>query len=82
MNRGCDGYLFLDECLKYIFPAACCSGGGGGEVKLESGCCVTGDKKKLKIESSGGSTCCIPLPSATATECDKITEGECRLLKF
>ena len=22
VNRGCDGYLFLDECLKYIFPAA------------------------------------------------------------
>ena len=51
-------------------------GGGGVEVALASG------DKKAQNRVICGSTCCIPLYGATATDCDKITKGESRLLKF
>ena len=38
--------------------------------------------KKLKMDHICGSTRCIPLHAATATECDKKTKRACQLLKF
>ena len=38
--------------------------------------------KKAQNRVICGCTDCIPLHAATATECDKITNGECQLLKF
>ena len=54
--------------------------GGGGGSKWRGGSRVPGDKKAQNRFC--GSTCCIPLHAATATECDKKTKAECWLLKF
>ena len=53
-------------------------GGEGGGVEVAP---ASGDKK-AQNRVICGSTCCIPLHGATATDCDKITKGESRLLKF
>ena len=52
-----------------------------GGVKVEKWLLVP-DDKKAQNRVICGCTDCIPLHAATATECDKITKGEYRLLKF
>ena len=71
--------IFFDECPKYIFFQLPNLNKYCLEVEMAPAHQMT---KKLKMDRICGSTRCIPLHVATATECAKKTKGICQLTEI